>query len=149
MAEVYDTVRGVPGGTIPRQLPNGDVKMNKKNSIERVMGMHENVQLALIKEGMKVFQRAQFRMTAIQQRHIMRLREAVRDANKSGDPEAQAKANAAYDAYMASRTQVNWSQADIDFHVMLYRPDGREFHVEADNRPGGGGFHVLTKSLTG
>lgn len=148
MAEVYDTVRGVQGGTITRTLPNGFTKQNKRNSLERVIALHEDVQRALIKEGMEVYQRANFRMNAVQARRIMTLREEVRDAIKSGDPEWIARAQEEYDWYMANRTQVIWSQADVDFHVSLYRPDGNEFYVEAEGS-GDRGFEVLRKSLTG
>jgi hypothetical protein len=149
MAEVYDHVPGVPGSPVARTLPNGDVKTSKANQLERVIALHEDVQRRLIKEGMAVFQRADFRMKAVQERRIQQLREEVAEAVKSGDPEWIVKAQTALNEYQFNKTKVTWSQADVDFHVSLFREDGREFHVEVENDGGRGGLSVLRKSLTG
>lgn len=147
MAEVYDYVKGVPGSTVSHVLPNGSIKQSRANQLERVIALHEDVQRELISEGMKVFQRAQFRLTARQQRHLFRLREELREAVASGDPDAIADAQYRLDYYNANKTQVTWGQADVDFHIGLYRPDGREFFVEVDG-DGDRGVEVLKRSLT-
>lgn len=148
MAEVYDTVKGVKGGTVSHVLENGDRKQSVRNSVERVMGMHEDVQRALIKEGMKIKQRAQFSLSARQARHVFRLKEELAEAIKSGDPDWIKKAQGDLNYYLANRTEVITAQADIDFHVMLYRPDGREFFVEVDG-DGDRGVEALKGALRG
>lgn len=150
MAEVYDFVDGVPGNTIARKLPNGNIRHNKANQLERVIALHEDVQRRLIKEGMAIHQRARFRMTAAQQRHRFKLREDMADALETGDPDIIATATRRLERYERENTDVIWSQADIDFHVMLHRQDGREFYVEADTDgvEGDRGLEILQQSLT-
>lgn len=148
MAVVYKNVQGMPGSKVSRTLPNGNVKHSRANQLERVIALHEDVQRRLIKEGKAIFQRAEFRMTAAQARRVMLLTEAVAEANKVGDPLLIARAQDALDYYSENKTKVNWSQADVDFHISLYRPDGLEFHVEVDNEGGRGGLNILKQSLT-
>lgn len=145
--EVFDYVPGVPGSPIARTLPNGSKKTSKANQLERVIALHEDVQRKLIAEGMKIQQRAKFRLSAAQQRHVMRLREELAEAVNSGDPERIARAQYDFNYYMANKTSVTWSQADVDFHISLYRPDGREFFVEVEG-DGDRGLHILTESMT-
>ena len=147
MAEVYDNVPGVPG-SVSHELPNGSIKTSKANKLERVIALTEEAQRAVLKEGMAVFQRADFRMNAAQQRHIMRLREKVAEAIRGGDPDEITKAQGVLDNYQRNKTKVTWSQADVDFHVSLFREDGREFFVEVDNEFGRGGLSILRQSLT-
>lgn len=148
MAEVYDHVPGVPGTTVSHVLPNGSLKQSKGNQLERVIALHEDVQRALIKEGMAVFQRADFRMKAAQTRHVMRLREELAEALKTGDPNLIKQAQGNLDYYNANKTKVTWGQADIDFHIGLYRQDGNEFFVEVEG-DGDRGLEILARSLTG
>jgi hypothetical protein len=147
MAEVYDYVPGVPGSPIARTLPNGDIKTSQANKLERVIALTEEAQRAILKEGMKVFQRADFRMKAAQQRHLMELRERAAEAVKEGDPKWIEITQRELADYLHNRTKVTWSQADVDFHVSLFREDGREFHVEVENDGGRGGLSILRDSL--
>ena len=147
MAEVYDNVPGIPG-SVSHEMPNGDKKTGKANKLERVIALQEDVQRSLITEGKAIFRRADFRMNAQQQRIVMRLREQVADAIKGGDPDEITKAQNALNNYQANKTKVTWSQADVDFHISLFRPDGREFYVEVDNQYGRGGLNILKQSLT-
>jgi len=149
MAIVYDHVQGVPGSPVARTLPNGDIKTSKANQLERVIALTEEAQRAVLAEGMKVFQRADFRMNAYQQRHIMQLRERLAEAIKGGDPDEITKAQATLSEYNTNKTKVTWSQADVDFHVSLFREDGMEFHVEVENDGGRGGLSILRNSLKG
>lgn len=150
--EVYDTVPGMPGGVIKRtvrEVGGGTrEKYSVKNSLERVIAMHEDVSAELVKQGMAVFQRADFRMNAAQQRTILKLREELADAIKQGDPKWITYRQEKLDDYLFNRTKVTWSQADIDFHISLFREDGNEFFVEIDG-DGDRGVEVLKKSLTG
>lgn len=148
MAEVYDNVEGVPGSLVSHTLPNGSVKQSRANQLERVIALHEDVQRRLVKEGMAIFQRAEFRMTAAQERHVMRLREQLAEVIKTGDPDLIKWAQAQLDDYYTNRTLVTWGQADIDFHVGLYRKDGNEFYVEVKG-DGDRGLEILKKSLNG
>lgn len=147
MAEVYDRIKGVKGGVITRTLPNGYRKQSIRNGLERVIALHEDVQARLVHEGQFIYRRADFRLKARQQRHVMRLKEALADAIKGGDPDEIRKAQYDLNTYLAQRTQVTWSQADVDVHVSLYRPDGNEFFVEVDGQ-GDRGVEVLRDSLT-
>jgi len=149
MAEVYDYVQGVPGSKVTRTLPNGARKTGQANQLERVIALTEEAQRAVLAEGMKVFQRANFRMNAVQARRIMALREALLDAIQGGDPDEIKMRQDALNEYQTNKTKVTWSQADVDFHVSLFRADGRELHVEVDNQFGRGGIHALKQSLTG
>lgn len=150
MAEVYDFVDGVPGNSVSHVLPNGSVKTNKANQLERVIALHEDVQRRLIKEGMAIHQRARFRMTAAQSRHRFQLQEAMADALETGDPDIIETASRRLSRYERDKTEVIWNQADVDFHIMLHRNDGREFFVEADTDgvEGDRGLEILQQSLT-
>lgn len=148
MAEVYDHVPGVPGSSVARTLPNGDVKHSRANQLERVIALHQDAQRALIAEGMKIQSRAKFRLEARQQRHVLQLRQELYEAVRGGDPDEIKWAQYKYNYYVQNKTTVVWSQADVDFHISLYRPDGREFFVEVDGE-GDRGIEVLKKSLTG
>lgn len=148
MAEVYDYVQGVPGSTVSRTLENGNQKHSKANQLERVIALHEDVQLRLVKEGRAIFQRADFRMNARQARTLMRLREEAAEAVKQGDPKWIKYRNDKLNDYLTNRTKVTWSQADVDFHISLFREDGNEFFVEVDG-DGDRGVDVLKQSLTG
>lgn len=151
MAEVYDHVPGMPGHTIMRTLPNGDVKQSRANKLERVIALHEDVQRSLIKEGMAIHQRARFRMLAAQVRHRARLVQLMERALDSGDAKAIETATRRLSRYEREKTDVIWAQADVDFHIMLHRDDGREFFVEADTDGADGdrGLEILQKSLQG
>jgi len=149
MAEVYDFVEGVPSArTGP--IPNDSRKNSKANQLERVIALHEDVQRRLIKEGMAIHQRARFRMTAAQARHRMKLREDLADAYETGDPDIIETATRRFERYERENTDVIWAQADVDFHIMLHRNDGREFYVEADTDgvEGDRGLEILQQSLT-
>lgn len=128
MAEVYDNVPGVPGYN-SSTLPNGDRKTSRKNQLERYIALQEPVQRALIEEGMKVFKRADFRLKAAQERNVMVLREQLVKAIKTGQPSEIERAQANLNDYLTSRTQTSWEQADVDFHITMYRPKGEAFHA--------------------
>jgi len=145
MARVYDTVKGMPGGTISRTLENGEKKLNIKNSVQRVVALHEDVQDALVKEGMKVFQRAQFRLAASQQKRILINRERVRRAIADGNPVEIARAKRIEREYLENKTEVTWEQADIDFHISMFRGKGDAFYAGDDNEER---RDILVRSLT-
>jgi hypothetical protein len=146
-AEVYDTVRPFPAGIKTIRDTDGTFKGRSDKSLERFIALHEDVQRELIKQGMAIHQRAKFRMSAVQARHIARLREYVAEAIKTGDPDLIKKAQADYDYYMRNKTDVIYDRSDIDFYIMLHREDGREFFVEVEGK-GDRGFDILKNSLT-
>lgn len=149
MAEVYDYVPGMPASRVTRTLENGNVKHSQANQLERVIAMHGDVRDRLAKEGAAVGQRAAFRLSARQQRHMMQLREEEARAILSGDPERIETAQRRRDRYENDKTRVFTSHADVDFHIGFFREDGREFFVEADSREGDRGLEILQKSLRG
>lgn len=132
MAKVYDYVPGIPAYTVSHTLPNGDKKQSKANQLERFIALQPEVQRALIKEGMSVFKKALFGLNAVQQRKIMELRQKVIEANREGDPAKMKQAQDNLNKYMVEKTQVTWSQADIDFHVFMFRPVGNAFYAAND-----------------
>lgn len=167
MAEVYKYADNRPGRKIMRWVPVGNggterLKASFANEVERVVALDGDVQMAVQRHGKGVAQRAHFRMGAVQARHMMRLRENVQTtrqafelakANKEKPSRIEQlrlkseKAVGDLDWYMTNRTRVIDGQADIDYHIMLYRPDGNEFFVEVDGK-GDRGFEILTQSLT-
>lgn len=149
MAKVYDTISGAdfPSGVKTIRDSTGNFRGRNDRSLERFIALHEDVQMKLIAEGQKIHQRAKFRMTAVQARHEMRLREELQEAIQSGDPEAIREKQENLNYYRRNKTDVIQERSDIDYYIMLYREDGKEFFVEVEG-DGNRGFHILTDSLT-
>lgn len=130
MAKVYKYVPGVPATPISRTLPNGDKKTTLANKLERVVALHADVQRKLEEEGMKIAERVDFRLEAVQARELMFLRELLDKAQKSGDPAYIAWANAQMKDYEDNKTFTFTSHGDVDFHIGFYRADGQAFVIE-------------------
>lgn len=81
--------------------------------IQRLIARHERVQSRLEAEAKHLRNKARMRLQASRRTHM----------NPDLSPRERAKA-------YRNQTRVYYSAADIDHHVGLYRPDGKEYYVE-------------------